>query len=260
MEANKDILEMILTGEGIKPDSLKASEVADLISAYEHSLLSIIARENPKADLDDTFISLIDIQENSAHFKFKPKAKELFISAALIMNTALNTNQLESLPYKSVESLNKIWLLSKRKNCTTEFTSSEEIPKAQITPENEIKISGEFFYQGATNIYGVIERVGGTVPRVRIRLDDNSIIYVELNQNLAKAIAKNLYETVGLKGIARWRKEDFAIEDFEVEEILFYKDTTNELAFNELRKVVGSYWDEVPDASEYLNKIRYGEE
>jgi hypothetical protein len=257
MKTNQDLLEIVLSGEGIRPDSLKAGEVAEIISAYEHSLLAIITRENPQIDIEEVFISLVDVQENSAHFKFIPRAKEFILAAALTLNTAINTNQIDTLPYRSVESLNKIWVFSKRKNCVTEFTSTGQIPSAKVTPENEIKISESFFYQGETNIYGVVERVGGTTPKVRLKLDDGNIVYLVADLPTVKKLATNLYETIGLKGIAKWRKENLTIEDFVIEDVLFFKDTTNTENFSELKEDIGAYWDKVSNIDEFITSLRY---
>ncbi len=260
MQQTNEIIELSFRGEGIRPDNLKASEVADLIASYEDALLNIIGRDHPEINLDEVFISLIQIDENSVHLKFKPKVVGTIIAAAIAINTALNTNQYATLPFKSVESLNKIWSFTKRRNCTGEISGGEEIPVAQITPETEIKISDEFFYQGDTTIYGKVERVGGAVPRVRVKLDDDQIIYTEVKESEAKRLAKDLYEVVCLKGTAKWRKENLKIEDFKLEQVVDFHDTPISEAIKELKGVIGHKWDEIRDTVEYLNRIRYHEE
>ena len=51
------------------------------------------------------FVSLIGIEENSVHLKFKPKVFGVVLSAAIIINSAIVSNQYQTLPFKSVESL-----------------------------------------------------------------------------------------------------------------------------------------------------------
>lgn len=256
MEKKEDILELTFSGSSIKPDSLKASELAELIVAYENSIMSVVARDNKEINQEEAFISLVEVQEASAHFKFKPKAKGVIFAAALAINAALNSNSLESLPYKSVDSLQKIWNFTKRRNCTAEFTGNN-LPTAKVTPEVEIRINDEFFHKGETTLYGVIERVGGAVPKVRVKLDDGAIIYVEVNQVVAKELAHRLYETVGIKGLATWRKEDFTVEDFKIDEVLPFNDTQNADAVHDLKDTVGKYWDDINDPESFLQELRY---
>jgi len=257
MPNTKDIIELCFRGEGITPENLKASEVADLITSYEEALLGVIARNNPEINTEEIFVSLIGIEENSVHLKFKPKIVGVVISAAIVINTAIISNQYQTLPFKSVESLGKIWSFTKRRNCSGEISGDENFPVARISPETEIKISDEFFYQGDTTIYGKVERVGGSIPRVRIKLDDDQVIYTEINQPLAKRLAKDLYEEVCIKGFAKWRKENLKIEEFKVEQVIDFVDGPIVDALEELRAVIGPSWERVEKPMDYLNSTRY---
>jgi hypothetical protein len=89
-----EIIEMCFRGEGITPDNLKASEIADLITSYEDALLSIIARNNPEINLEEVFVSLIGIEENSVHLKFKPKVFSVVLAAAIVINSAIISNSI----------------------------------------------------------------------------------------------------------------------------------------------------------------------
>jgi len=254
---NDDILELALSGEGITPDNIRASEVGEIIAAYESSLLNIIAKDNPEVNLEEVFISLIQIQANSTHLKFKPKFKDLVFGAALVLNTSLSNHQLDNLPYKTVEELQKIWSFTKKRNCVADFVGVGNIPKAQITADSEIKISEAFFYQGETKIYAVVERVGGATPRVRLKLDDGSVIYVETNTNTAKTLAQKLYDGVCLKGMAKWRKDDFQIEDFKIEEVVAFEEGGIKESVKQLKEVIGKYWDDIPDIDNTIIETRY---
>lgn len=255
-----EIIEMCFRGEGITPDNLKASEIADLITSYEDALLSIIARNNPEINLEEVFVSLIGIEEDSVHLRFKPKVFGVVLSAAIVINSAIISNQYQTLPFKSVESLNRIWAFTKRRNCSGEISGSEELPVARISAETEIKISDEFFYQGDTTIYGKVERVGGSIPRVRIKLDDDQVIYTEIKESEAKRLAKDLYESVCLKGFAKWRKEDLKIEAFKIEQVIDFAEVPFPEAIQDLKGVIGQNWDEIVDPMDYLNSIRYQSE
>jgi hypothetical protein len=109
-----DILELYLSGGGISPTTLKASEVANLIDAYENALLNVIKRDNPEIDIETIFISLVDIKEGSSRYKFIPNFKEIIFTAAVTINLAISNNTISDLPFKTVEKLSHIWKFTKK--------------------------------------------------------------------------------------------------------------------------------------------------
>ena len=255
IKSEQEFIELSFRGEGIIPENLSSSEVAEIISSYECAIMSLIARDNPEINLDDVFISLIGIEENSVHLKFKPKL-DIILSAAFVINTAIISNHFETLPYRSVDSLNRIWTFTRNRNCSGEI-SGNNLPRAKISPDSEIKVTEDFFYKGETTIYGRVERVGGAVPRVRIKLDDDQVIYSDVSETMAKNLARQLYTEVCLKGLAKWRKEDLQIEDFLIEQVEEFKEISFTESISELRKLIGQKWDEIPDPQQFLTNLRY---
>ncbi len=254
-----DILELCLSGGGMRPTTLKASEVAELISAYENALLHVIGRDNPELNLDSIFISLVDIQENSSHYKFIPSVRNVAFAAAFAINTSISTNTLANLPYKTVESLGEIWKFTKKKNCQAEFLG-KTLPKAVIVPEVPIKITKDFYFEGETTIYGRVERVGGATPKVRVKMDNDKILFLDIDEAIAKKLANRLYESVALKGFAKWRKDDYSIEDFKIEEIRNFEESEISDSLKELQSVIGSFWDKIENSEDYILKSRYEKE
>lgn len=251
-----DILDLYLSGGGINPASIKASEVADLISAYENALFRVIEKNSPEINTETILISLIDVQEGSSHYKFVTNYKEIVFAAALAINTAIATNSLSSLPFKTVKSLEEIWKFTKKRNCQAEFIG-ESLPKAVIVPEVPIQITEDFYFEGESTIYGKVERVGGATPRVRIKLDSGQILFLEINEKIAKELANRLYEGVALKGLAKWRKDDYGIEDFSIESIQNFEEGKLSDSMKELRETVGVYWDKIGNIDEYILNSRY---
>jgi hypothetical protein len=257
VKTTTEILEINLSGKEIYPETLKASEIAEIISAYEISLLSIVQRDHPEINIDEAFISLVEVTKNSAHFKFQPRIKKVFINAAIVVNTSLSTGNYYSLPFKSIESLQTIWHFTKRNNCVAQFAGDKSIPVAQISPESKIEIDDSFYYQGETTIYGMIERIGGSIPRVRMKLDDDTILYTEIDKVKAKELALKLYDTVCVKGFAKWRKDNYKLEDFKIEEIVGYSETSVSDSLSALKNSIGSYWDKISNPDEYIMELRY---
>lgn len=255
----EETLEIRLTGEGMKPTKLKASEVAELISAYENALLRVIERTNPEINLDKVTISLVDIQENSSHFLFVTNVKSAVFAAAAAINVALTAETTEKLPYKTVESLHEIWKFTRKKGCATTF-SGAGMPSAIIVPTKPIEITKEFFFESETTIYGTIERVGGAEPKVRIRLDDEQVLYLIIDEAKAKRLAGRLYESIALKGTAKWRKDDRRLEGFTIEEILHFDEGTVVTSLKELGVAIGTHWDKIRDTDAFLLHSRYEKE
>ncbi|HFC08416.1 MAG TPA: hypothetical protein ENJ54_00970 [Chloroflexi bacterium] len=81
-------------------------------------------------------------------------------------------------------------------------------------------------------IYGVLTRVGGSdPPRATLQLPNGKSLTVNLTRKnetgipMARALADRLYKTVGLKGEARIRLTDHAIEHMRADEIIPYNPT-----------------------------------
>lgn len=255
----EETLELSLKGDGMKPTKLKASEVAELISAYENALLRVIERNNPEINLDKVTISLVDVQENSSHFLFLSNVKPAVFAAASAINVAITSETTSKLPFKAVESLNEIWKFTRKKGCATTF-SGPGMSSAVIVPTKPIEITKEFFFESETTIYGMIERVGGAEPKVRIRLDDDQILYLSIDEAKAKRLAGRLYESIALKGMAKWRKDDHRLEDFTIEEILHFDEGTIVTSLKELGNTIGTHWDKIRDTDGFLLNSRYEKE
>lgn len=251
-----DILELRLSGAGINPESLKSSELAELISSYENALLHVIERDNPEVNLDSVFVSLVDIEQGSSRLLFKPNLKSLVFGAALTINTSLANNNTSNLPFKTVESLAKIWKFTKKRNCQAEFLNAH-IKTGIIVPEIPIEISKDFYFEGETTIYGKIERVGGAQPKVRIRIDEENVLYLDVDEELAKTLANRLYEKVKLDGTAKWRKGDYKIHDFKIKDVSDFTGGKITDAFQELKGTVGKYYDDIDDVEKYFDNLRY---
>ncbi|MHB8625857.1 MAG: hypothetical protein ACYDBJ_05630 [Aggregatilineales bacterium] len=74
--------------------------------------------------------------------------------------------------------------------------------------------------------------------------------------SVARALGQRLYDTVGLRGRARWTTYDMRLYDFVIESVLPYrkKPTLDNLAA--LHELVGPYLEEVEDIDAYIRKLR----
>jgi len=256
---SKERLKIRFSGEGITPRAISASELADVIASYESALLHTIHRDNPNLKDASIRISLTDIKEGSAEYYLEPNYQEEILVAANKINTAIKEGKANTLPYKTIESLSSLWKFTRIKNCIAELNGSTQVEPLEISADTEIKIDESFFYKGETTIYGELERVGGSKPRVRIKTDKDEVIYSDVLPSMAKVLATKLYETVALKGLATWRVEDYRVEAFKADDYVLIEEIPLTESIKELSDIIGKYWKDISSPNEYLNEIRYNE-
>jgi len=120
----------------------------------------------------------------------------------------------------------------------------------------EIKVTEDFYIKGETVIYGQLQRVGGKQPKIRLETDDGIHLYINVDESTAKELAKHLYTTIGVQGIATWRRDNREICQFKFEKFSSIKDGTLSDKLNELKGKIKDYWVNIDNPSEYISKLR----
>lgn len=258
MPESKPLLQLTLSGKGITPSTLSSSKLGELISSYESALQHLIERDYKSIDIKEVFISLVDIQKGSANLAFVPSVDQVFLAAQTV-NQKIIDKKFQDLPFGTVESLHKIWAFTKQNNCIAILNGQPDLPKAQISPEVEISIDESFYYSGETVIYGKLVRVGGALPKIRIQTEDGQTFSIEVREGQAKRLATKLYEVVGLRGTAKWRKDNFAIESFSFIELMPFNEQPITQSIEELKKIIGESWSNIQDPLGYIINQRYSE-
>ncbi len=255
--SNIEPLHLRFVGNEMKPEKVSSKELAELISAYETSIVSTLFKTNHNEINEDVFISLVEIKERSLGLGFKPKILALALTAQTITNS-LSSGDYSQLPIKAIESLQSIHNFCKKNRCVAEFTNgSSEFPTAVISPESVIEIPREFYIEGETVIYGKLERVGGVEPKIRIRNDNGNLVFIDVQESDAKFLANSLYEDVAVKGVATWRRETFQLESFKFESIIPFQQEPISSTISELKILIGSHWDMISDHEAYILEQRY---
>ena len=97
-----------------------------------------------------------------------------------------------------------------------------------------------------TSFFGVLERVGGAEPRAWLRVDNGERIICRLpaDRVFAQELAHHLYTEIGLSGRAVRDTRSGELVELFVEE-LTYVDTPITKSFQQLERVMGSYWSDV---------------
>jgi len=249
----EDILEFRLFGDGISPNVFKAKEVGDLFINIEEALKQYIFENNPTVDTKNLFISPTAIGDESLGLKFSPNVKKELVAAFISITTAINTNAVSTLPVRTVKSLQEIQKVVRAKNCNAEFKYNGE-HLANLDSNTDLAET-ENIIKGDTVIYGEVQRVGGVEPTVWLILNSGKRIILTVDKPQAKKLSRKLYEEVGFKGTAKWDRVSQTVIEFKVSDIIDqYEPKSLKESFNEVRDIIGKYWDKIDDINGALLK------
>lgn len=258
MDNLHELMEIKFTGEDIFPETIRAKELADILTSIEESLTNIIIKENPDISIEELVIGLVNIEEGSAKLRFKSTLQVLTLSAFTLLSSSIATNDFTKVPIATIKSVKTISDFTKQRNCIAEFRAHADSanPLASLTPSSEIIIPEAFQLTGETIIYGKVMRVGGATPKVVIKLSDRQTVYCDVMEDLAKEIGHKLYSWVGLSGIAQWNTEDYSLDSFKIEKITEYEDIPLSKSMSELSSVVGKYLKDKVDVIKTISELR----
>lgn len=258
--SDTQLIEMHITGTGIKPGVIRSKEIGEVITAFEEMIAAYVTHTNSTLKKESVVVSLFAIQDGSLVFQFSPNLIELTVPAAKNIAEAIKRNDYRLLPDGTMKGLQEISKFTRRHNCDAEFytQNGQPVHLATMTPDTEIPVEAPL--NGETVIYGEVTRVGGADPKVQFRTIDGHLVYCDITKELAREIGAKLYMRVGLRGQASWNARTLKIESFVAEEIILYQNTPISKAFDELRTAVGDVFDTVSDVDECARQLRvYGD-
>jgi len=261
MPANteKPLFTIRLTGEGVRPHLIPASDLAQLLVAAEQAVLAIAAREHPD-QADELIVGLSQVQDQSIGFAFASNHPQIAQSAYTELVTATTNRLFRSLPGRSLEGLRTLTGFSHQHHGRTQFwNGGGDHPLLDLPPDFAIEVPAPEYQRGETVIYGKIERVGGVRPRVRIRVSDREIVYGDITEEQSRELGSRLYSQAALRGQATWDGQDGSVVYFRVEEILHYERGKVSSAFEELRRAAQGAYDGVEDVELFALRVREGD-
>lgn len=230
----------------IKPQAFTGREVAALIINLEDSLRSVAKSQDAVLHDDNLYISLVEVVHESAGYRFAPSIRQVATSFAILAASVQSKNY-ENLPPKAITGLKEIQkIIARKEDCVGVFISGGEVI-SKITKNTDISIPTIGKIQGETILYGKIQRVGGVDPKVVLRLHGGQLLSLDVNESVARSVGNRLYTEVGLKGYATWSYHENEIVTFKVESLTDYNDNPIDEAFEQLRGLIGKYWDENQD-------------
>ncbi len=255
----KPLFTIRLTGEGLHPHLIPASDLAQLLVAAEQTVLAIATREHPE-ESEDLIVGLSHVVDASIGFAFTSNRPDLARSAYTELTTATSNRLFRSLPARSLEGLRTLTTFARQRNGRTQFWNGNgNLPTLDLPPEFGIDIPAPEYQRGETVFHGKIEWVGGVRPRVRLRVSDRQVVYGDVSEEQSRELGSQLYSHAALRGQATWDAQDGSVVYFRVEEILRYERVKVSGAFEELRKAVGGAYDQIEDIDLFASRVREGD-
>ncbi|MCL4870399.1 MAG: hypothetical protein KJ063_15650 [Anaerolineae bacterium] len=254
--SDKQLIQVHITGTGIRPGVIRSKEIAEVITAVEEMIATYVTHANPTLKKESVVVGLTAVEDGSLKLTFSPNLPELTVPAAQAITESIRQNDYHLLPIGTIKGLQELSKFTRRHNCDAEFytQNGNSVYLATMTPDTEIPMESPL--KGETVIYGEVTRVGGADPKVQFRMIDGTLVYCETTKELARDIGAKLYMQVGLRGQASWNAKTLELESFLVEEIISYEDISIIDAMNELRTAVGDVFDAVDDIEEYAKQLR----
>lgn len=243
---------------GLKPEDLRAGELAKVISQFEDMIAAMVKRDRPLISKDELVVGLVHIENKSVGLEFSTKLPELALPAYFGITDAVATERYLDLPGETLRHLRDFHSFIKSKNCECEmFSRNGKINlKAVLLPKTIIpehpKITGQIL------VFGRIIRVGGEEPRVMFDVPNGKTLFCKVkNEDLARQLGQRLYTWVGLQGTAVLNSDTLDITEFRVEEITEYegKKSIKEVMLD-LSALANEYYSDIDDVEEYVHHLR----
>jgi len=254
---SNSLIEFKFTGEGIKPENVKASEVADILKNIEDMVETRIFQDHPEVDKGQVIISLVNIKSESLGLQFRSPTSDYALNAFRELGNAIRVSDTISLPPKSRNALSNIVKFTKNKKCASELILSDNGSReilATITPDT--KIEHPPLLIGETTVYAKVVRTGGKEPRVEIETIDERTLFCDAPLDITKKLGTKLYQIVGLIGVAEWDTELNNIEQFSIKDVTDYEQVPIKEAMRELSEATKTYYSDIDDVEQHISTLR----
>lgn len=256
MSIDQQPMSLRFTGGNTVPVTVRARELANLITAIEDAVVSLAQNNAPNNKREELGLALTGVQDKSLGLLLDTLQPTAIRPSFLVLAKAVASQIFSALPIPTLDGLRAIQSFVKRRDCVAEFRIGDFTtePIAVITAET--RIQGVPRLTGTTTLYGRVTRVGGDEPKARIELSSGEKVSCAVTVDMAKELGRRLYDRVGLTGTAVWNAETWGIDGFTVTQIEGYIDRSPATVVKELRDRFGHYFDEIEDADTFVRSLR----
>ncbi len=179
--------------------------------------------ENPLLEIDDDFISLVDINDESLDLvttfnKFKQVAKTSFISFVL----AASSGDISQIPTDASEAVKKISNFNQKWDCTAHFGYNLN-GFNEISSFSKVKNIKDSSFKETKTFYGELKRIGGDNPVANIKLHNGKWLNAKISRQQALDYNDYLYKEVIILGVAKYSNKSLKILEFDASNIEPYE-------------------------------------
>lgn len=250
-----DAIEIRLRGEGIQPGLVRSGELAEILEAVEDFITAETLRRDPTVRREDIVVGLYEIADKSIGLRFKTSFAAIVLPAFAAASQALAQGDFSELSPQSFKPLQVLWNFSKRHDSVTEFKFADtDEPLATIEASTVLPQPAKI--RGSTELVAKVLRVGGKVPRAMLEMPDGTVIYCNVEQELAIDLGHQLYTMATLTGDAVWDAGTFELEEFSITGFKGFPGNDPYEALTRLR----DYIEPNERMTSYLSYVRRGED
>lgn len=255
----KNLFELKFFSKDVHPETIFMRDLAEVLKDLEAGLLSIAHKESPDILKEGFGASLVDISEGCAALKIAPIGEPVMKPALEVYTTSIANNRVGKLPAEAQKSVRTIEAFSVRYKCESQFrlNPNDKNPTAVILPPKEIPIELDTEVKGETDVYGIVERVGGaTKPKAFLRLPDGKGLSMLINKELARELGQWIYSWVCLTGEAEWNEKTNELVSFKVKEVSEYAHRPVDQVMKELSEEFGKFFEDIDDVDGFVSELR----
>lgn len=233
-----DFISLRFTGNGVAPSNTRCRDVAALVKAVEQLVGALTESQDEDDDIpDDNPVYVLSIEDASLGFKFLAGYMAIALAGWDDLASVLRSNRIDLLEPKIRQPLEEIVSFVKRKNCNLELSDSRHNSvMAEITPA--IQFPEAYKLRSKTTILGEVVRVGGSDPKVGLRLANGKVVSCETTEDVAKELGHRLYELVSCRGYAVWDVASNNILKFRIHSVKPFRQSKASVVFSTLAMAI----------------------
>lgn len=254
----KSRIEVRVTGEGFSLETIRPGKVTRYLNSIEAFVMAIVKHDNPELDLArDGALGFTSIHPGS--FVAGLISPHVEVGRAWRKaSRAIECGDFSNFPSEATREFREFITFNRRHNTEAEFWEYNGTHHRLTVVTSETKVPDPVLVSGRTTLYGKLLRIGGeSSPTAQIRFTDASSVTCQVQSTeLASSMAERLYETIGVRGTGKWESKSLELQEFRIEELTDYRQTSLTEAFESLREVAGKYYEEIEDVNAFVAELR----
>ena len=242
----------------VTPDRLDVADVLTLLKAYRDTLVAMYPE--PESLPAGPAVALVGIKKGSSRYQIHV-ANRLKPAVSSVARAVLN-NDFTPLPSAARRSLKALVASLKESGRSLQLPAYRRRTPL-LTGSTVIVLKESESLTGQTTLFGRVRLTGGgrgiDTGRAELVLGDNTVVRLVGPRDIIKKLASNLYDEVGVNGVATWDSATnvpFQMQVSGLHEFPAGDDVAS--AFERLAIAAGDHWDDI-DAETYVSELRSDE-